>query len=168
MMQPRSSMQTGVVTALVLGALLACKRKGDTDPDRPLPTVQVPVTTTPPPASPTPLGQEPARPRPAAPAPRRTAEAEPETQAEEPAAAEPSAGTDAGSVGPTTETLPAPGASSDAGLPAVATTAQCLQRCQVALSTCVSSQLDGGLPGLGNSRACADTFAACSQACAAK
>ncbi len=167
MKQPRRSMQTALVTLLVVGALLACKRKADLDPERPLPSVQVPVTTTSPPASPAPLADEPVRPRPVAPAPKRTAEAETETDTNEPPAAEPGTSAEAGGA-PSAENIPTPGTLSDASVPSVPQTAQCIQKCQNALTTCVSAPTDGGLPGLGNARACADAFEGCRLACAAK
>jgi hypothetical protein len=167
MKQQRKRTHTALLTLLVVGALLACKRKADLDPERPLPSVQVPVATTPPPASPTPLTEEPVRPRPVAPAPKRTAEAETETDTPEPATAEPGTSAEAGSA-PSAENTPSPGTFLDAAAASVPQSAQCIQKCQSALTACVSAPTDGGLPGLGNARACADAFEGCRSACAAK
>ena len=166
MQQPQSRIQAALMSTLLVGALLACKRKADLDPERPLPSVQVPVTAAPPPASPTPLSEEPVRPRPAAPTTRPKVEAE--ADSEEPSSETPSAAADAGTSAPS-EGLPSPGTFIEAGVPSVNQAAQCIQqKCQPALNSCVSVPADGGLPGFGSARACADAFETCRQACMAK
>jgi hypothetical protein len=158
--QTLSRIETWLASALLFGVLLACKKKTESDPERPLPSIQVPVTTPPAPLTPPAKAKAKAEPEPekpsTAPVVRRRVDAG-ATRATDNAGSASSAD----AAKPETATV-------DAGASAPTLGSNCLDKCQGILSKCLTAPKDGGLPGFGNTRECAEAFDGCRVACTGK
>lgn len=154
-MQPhRSKWELAGTGAVLLAALLACKKKTQTEAVDAAPSAQAPVTAEP------------------APPPAATVDAEP---VKRPVPVHTIRKADAGAKKADAGTSPAADAGAkpasskaDASAPSAAQAAACVQKCQGALQKCLVAPREGGLPSFANTKACADAFTACQAACTAK
>lgn len=160
MNEPQSRIESWLICAALFAVLLACKKKDELDPDRPLPSVQVPVTAAPSPVTP-PAPAEPERAKPSTPTPA----ARPKSPSTPTETATDEGATAAQDAGSRPESEPTATGSDAAATPAPSQAGQCIDKCQAVLSKCLTAPREGGLPGFGNTRECAEAFDSCRVAC---
>lgn len=164
----RPVLRASLVASSLLAALAGggCRETGSNDQDsRPLPAPEPPASAAAPP-----LREETpaftkrkavdeddgaAKSKPAAPAAKPV-----EPSAETPPVTPPAAVGTEGSAGTGPAVVPS------AVPPLAAPSAACLSRCQGAMQSCLSTPVDGGVPGFANLELCKKAFEACQAACA--
>jgi hypothetical protein len=153
-MKPRHRRwELAVTGAVLVAALLACKKKAQPDPEQAAPSAPAPVTADP-----------------AAAAPVVDAEA---ARVKQPVVVRTVHKTDAGAkktdAGAAVDAggKPAANAAADASAgPSASQIAACAQKCQGALQKCLLiPPAGGGLPSAAHTKECADAFSACRTAC---
>lgn len=151
---------------LICALIASCKEHGSSEQDtRPLPAPEPPATS----AAALPRDEPSSAPK------RKASDEDSDTGAKprRPAGDEPEANPPSGAATANADAAanapPGSGGSSAAAPSAVppvaAPSAACVSRCQGAMQGCLSTPVDGGVPGFGNLELCKKAFEACQAAC---
>lgn len=160
---PHSGVVLMVALALTLSLTAACREVGSSDQStRPLPAPEPPATTAALPREDVASTLKKKASDEAGTKPRRAAD-EAGSQPESPAGAP--TGDTARPVAPEGTSDPAAPVAPASAPGVAAPSAACIARCQGAMQSCLSTPVDGGVPGFGNIEVCKTAFEACHSTC---